>query len=282
MRGGRAFLVLTAYLLLLSGGVGLILLTYSASGITALQVDSRQVLGKSIFGLVFSLQLLTVCFVAPAITAGTISGEREGQTIDLLQVSLLSPSDIIVGKLSANISFLILLLVTSLPLQSLAYLFGGVTYIEILISTLILLVTTLAFSALGLFFSALSPRTLISTVLSYAVTTLLVFGIPILFTILAALIGPLIGNIGNRLSLLAEIALLTGGMFLVSVNPIATAIVSEVILLQEHSAVYYQLPISNGALYPILSPWISYSALYLLVSLILVRLGVRHLGGGRR
>ena len=168
MRGRRAFLLLTGYIAVLGIFIGLMYISLQAqSSFTQSDPQFRQGVGKAIFGAVVLLELLLVSFIAPALTSGAITAERERQTFDLLRTTLISARSLVFGKLGAALVYLLLLIFAALPIQSLAFLLGGVGLAELLISGLLLVVTALFFSALGLFFSSFLRRTLASTVTSY-------------------------------------------------------------------------------------------------------------------
>ena len=57
------------------------------------------------------LQLVLVLLVTPAFTAGSISGERERQTLDLLLVTKMSPFSIVTGKFLSGLSIIVLMVV---------------------------------------------------------------------------------------------------------------------------------------------------------------------------
>ena len=76
--------------------------------------------------LVAVFEAVIVLFVVPALTAGSISGERERQTLDLLLCTRLRPVDIAIGKLLSCISTVFVMLVTSLPILALVYIYGGI------------------------------------------------------------------------------------------------------------------------------------------------------------
>lgn len=275
MRGKRAFWLLTIYLGLLSVLVSIIYIAYlSASGQPFASADQRQVVGKAIFGAVVWLELLVVSFVAPALTAGGISSEREHQTYDLLRTTLLPARSLVLGKFLSGLVFILLLLFAALPLHSLAYLIGGVSSQELWIAALVLVVTASAFCAAGIFFSSLVARTLVSTVLAYGVAIMLVFGLPLLALILAGLVSSAVGGFG-QLGPLWEILVILGGWLLVSINPLATAIFTELILLEEQSLFLFHLPVSGAATLTLPSPWLPYVLIYLLLSVILLRLSVQ-------
>jgi ABC-type transport system involved in multi-copper enzyme maturation permease subunit len=274
MRGGRAYILISVYLILLGGLVGMIYLGHAAAQNSPGSGISSQSLGKTIFGAATGLELMMIIFIAPALTSGAISAEREHQTYDLLRTTLLSPRSLVIGKLTSALSFLLLLLVVAFPLQSLAYLSGGVSLEELFIAFLLLIVTAITFSAVGLFVSSFTRRTLASTVISYITANLAVFGIPIFVYIAIAFTSSFVLSGGLNLSTsqqtIIEVILIVIGWFFVSTNPVAAAIGTEVILMQQQSALYMNIPLSNGTNVLVIAPWIGYTVLYLILSAILV------------
>lgn len=276
MRGRRAFITLTGYVLIIGAAVSVMYGIYMSSSSPINSVDERQMFGKILFAGVVWLELLSVCFMAPALTAGSISSEREHQTYDILRTTLLSPGKLVMGKFLSGLLFLLLLLFCALPIQSLAFLFGGVALDEFLIAIIVLVVTAITFCAVGIFFSSFVSRTLISTVLSYGFAILLVFGLPMII-IVALSVGSAVFNgiTGPNLTTFQQAMLIVLGWIVIASNPMATAIATELILLEEQSAFVYILPLNNGYTLPLPSPWIPYIILYLLLSLILLLISTR-------
>lgn len=275
MRGFRAFAVLSAYLLLLAGLVILVYLLIRASNTSFSTVDQRQVLGKTIFGMVVGLELMAISFIAPGLTAGAISSERERQTFDLLRTTLLPARSIVLGKFFAAFLYVLLLIFASLPIQSLSFLFGGVALEEVLISTLMLIITAMTFCAVSLFFSSLLARTLVSTVLSYAFAILWVFGLPFILLLFSSMFGAFLSSANTFNSTTQQVILFVGAWLLVSLNPLGAAIASEAILLENGDLFIFTLPLPNGPPLTLISPWIIYVAAALLTSLALLWLSVK-------
>ncbi len=276
MRGNRAFLVLSAYIALLSVGIGLIFLVIAASNNSVgSDPEIYQIFGKAIFGAVVGMELITISFIAPALTAGAIASERERQTYDLLRTTLLSARSLVFGKLFSALSFILLLLFAAFPLQSLAFLFGGVAIEEVIIASVLLVVSAIAFCSFGLFFSSLTKRTLVSTVLAYAFAILLIFGLPLFILTAVGMFNSFFFGFNTGPSAMMEVILIFGGWILVSINPIATAVVSEVLLIQEQAVFYTSLPLPSGSTFPIISPWISFTIFYLLLSILLIWSSIR-------
>jgi ABC-type transport system involved in multi-copper enzyme maturation permease subunit len=179
MRGRRAPIVLTVYLLILAGILELVYQTRAGSHVAsfgapvATEVAS---VGRTIFEWLVFVMLLLVIFLVPGFTSGAIAGERERQTLVPLQVTMLRPVSIVLGKIGASMAFLALLIVAALPLLSVSYLIGGVTVWEVVRATAAVLVTGVVLACLTVTVSALVRRVQAATVVAYAVTLALVLG----------------------------------------------------------------------------------------------------------
>ena len=274
MRGNRAFVVISIYLTLLSIFTLLLYMAYAASSQSTLS-PNQQVVGKIVFGGVVGIELFLVCFIAPAFTAGAISGERERQTYDLLRTTLLPARSLVSGKLIAALSFIVLLLFAAVPLQSMAFLLGGVAIEEVLISLAVLLATAVGFGSVGIFFSAIMQRTLGASVLTYAVALFATLGLPLLLLIALPLFDSFFFS-ANSPSVVLEGILIYFFYILISLNPLATVIATEYVLVEEQTAFFFSYPMnSSSASLPLASPWLIYVVVYLMLSLVLVWLAVR-------
>lgn len=269
MRGRQGFIIIGSYLALISFFIVVIYLFLAVDGTIANgNPGFLQIVGKVIFSTVVLLELLMLGFIGPALTAGAISSERERKTIDLLRTSLLSARALVFGKLSSAVVFLLLLIFTAIPVQSLAFFLGGVGLAEMAVSTLMLVVTAIFFCTLGLFFSSFSQRTLIATVFSYA-SILLSF---IVFIIFLFFIGVL-GSYSNP-SVLVENIVTATMWFLFSTNPFFAAVMSEAILIEDQSLFITTSNIIGTSSFPLLSPWIIYVVFYTILTILLIGLSV--------
>ncbi|MCC2670846.1 MAG: conserved rane protein of unknown function, partial [Armatimonadetes bacterium] len=172
MRGTRAYWILLVYTLLLAGVLAIMYFSYETSvaqqSIGASGPSSgAQELGRAIYYFVFIAQALMVALITPAITAGTLTIEREQRSYELLVTTPLRPVDLIRGKLSAAVAFVLLLLTASLPLVSISFLVGGVSPAEIFFSYLIVGVCAFLYGAVGIFWSATLRTTAAATVVTY-------------------------------------------------------------------------------------------------------------------
>jgi ABC-type transport system involved in multi-copper enzyme maturation permease subunit len=204
MRGRRAFVILTVYLLLLAGFgwmVELILerqkgAVFAGSGALA----SAQI-GQGIFIALMMLETVLVIALAPAFTAGAISMEREKQTLDMLAATPVSSLSIVIGKLFSALTYLFVLILASVPLTAIVFVFGGVAPDDVVRGYIVLLVTALGLCSVGLFWSALMRRTQAATIATYFAMLALTAGSFFVFyfwnTMTAsgtAVVGPLRGR----------------------------------------------------------------------------------------
>jgi len=189
LRGGKGLWVQTAYLLILSIIVSFMYLTwalrqggtasspmgYGYSGPKAWEA------GQLIFRVLSVAQAVLIALIAPALTCGTVSLERERQTMDFVLMTPLSAVSIVLGKLLSAFLFMGLLLTLSMPLASVSFLLGGVSPGELAGVYAALVAEALLFCSLGIAWSATFPRTTISTPFAYGCTLAFLAGSAMLF-----------------------------------------------------------------------------------------------------
>ncbi len=285
MRNRQGFITLTVYLLFVSFFVTTTYLVLYTQGSSASEPGYLQTVGKVLFSVVVLLELLMISFIGPALTSGSISSERERQTFDLLHISLLSAPSLVFGKLSSAVVYLLLLIFTAIPVQSLAFFLGGVGMAEMIISTLMLAVTAVFFCSLGLFFSSFTKRTITSTVLTYG-SNLFSFVIFFVFLFMLGMFSAIFSSPSSTatLSSTSQNILIAGLWFLFSTNPFFAAVVSESILIDSQNIFITTTGSLFGstALIPLLSPWIIYVAFYVLFTVLLILLSIYFVGRTER
>ena len=134
--------------------------------------------GKNFFLVLFWVQLMLLIFTTPALTCGSLSGERERHSLDMVLASRLSSGELVAGKLGFAAYCLILLLFSALPLASICFFLGGVSLWDALASYLELFLFGMIAASIGLFSSARESRSNYSTVQSYLMVLLSTFGLP--------------------------------------------------------------------------------------------------------
>lgn len=267
IRGNRALLILVVYLTIIGAVTLLVYAAVSSSfsgGIN--DPEAGRNIGKAIYFTVMTASLIQVCFITPSLTAGTISGEKERQTYDLLITTLLSPLQIALGKLTSALAFALLLILASLPLAGLAFLFGGVSGTELVIGVIGLIVTAVCYATIGLFWSTVMRTTLAATVLAQGTVILILLMVPFLFVVI---------------SLLTDTFSRSPGVFqvyimglLLSLHPFIALGITAGYLSNGEGPLLIEVSSAGGSI-PVPAPWLVYVLLSTLLTLLFLAMAVR-------
>lgn len=267
IRGNRALIILVIYLLI-TGAVTLLVYAaaYSSLSLSVNDPEAGRGIGKAIFLTVMTATLVQVCVITPSLTAGAISGEKERQTYDLLITTLLSPTQIALGKLIAAIAFALMLIAAALPMAGLAFLFGGVSGIELVIGIAGLIVTALCYATVGLFWSTVMRTTLAATVMAQGTVIFILLIVPFLFVVLSLITNSFGGMPGP---------LYVYGMgLLLCFHPFIALGLTAAALESGESPLYAMIPTNQGDVF-VPSPWIAYLFLAGLLTALFFVLAVR-------
>lgn len=281
MRGMRAFAVLSVYLFFLAGFTLLIYFVAKLANAS----NPTQPIGKPVFLGLVAFQLGLVCFLAPSFTAGVISGERERQTYDLLMTTPL-PLPLIVGaKLFAALSYVFLLILAALPLMSISLFLGGVAPEEVAIAFVMLFASALVFGTVGLCFSAWLRSTIGAAALAYGTMLLPVVALPIVTATIFTSLGALLAGSNTTSPTVLGAVYYVGG-FLISLNPFIAGGLTEAIIYQNKSLFFYTMTgLSGTGTVFVVGPWIIYTAMSLLMTVLFFLLALylaRPVRGGRK
>lgn len=211
------------------------------------------VLGRELYTLLAVAQLLLIMFITPAFTSTAINGEKERQTFDLLLCSQLSSFALIAGKLVAGLANALLLIAASAPLFSLVFFFGGVGPAQVLSALLVFVVTAILVGTFGLFCSTLLKRPPVSTAIAYMFCVIWVL-FPWLLSVLLAVTGSFSGLWPSSLLFIG--------------NPIL-ALISTFTFYGT-----FLLPATYPFFGIYVTPWISYTVINLLVSIVFILLSI--------
>jgi ABC-type transport system involved in multi-copper enzyme maturation permease subunit len=162
LRMTRAFVLLFLYQALLAA---VIYLAWPQDERLDLSVDADS--ARTLVDMFFLGQYLLASMMAPSFAAGTITGEKERLTYEMLLASPLRPSAIVFGKMVASLAHLAVLIFSSLPIVMLCLPLGGVHLQELLAAYLGLFVSVITFGAISVACSAFFKRTAASLVVSY-------------------------------------------------------------------------------------------------------------------
>jgi ABC-type transport system involved in multi-copper enzyme maturation permease subunit len=284
MRTPRAHTILAVYLAIVSA---MALFLYIGAAISAPRANSNNgSIGISLFSVLVGMQVVLVCFIAPALTVSAISSERERMTYDSLRATPLGARQIALGKLLSALGYVSLAVLATLPLFSIVFLLGGIELVQVLMALSVVLASAFLFTALGLFVSSRMRSTVGATILTYAITLGVVLGLPVLLliggSIISRLAAPAVTSIGPTATITP--AMVVAGLMAtlaLSVSPITAIVISQLAYQETGNAFSVAAPFlygatGNGFIVP--SPFIILCCLYVLMGLALLGLVVRRIG----
>lgn len=121
--------------------------------------------------------------IVPIITSGSISGEREKQTLDIMLTTPVKPFSIAVGKLESAMVVVMMYMVSSIPLLAIAFVLGGLSWWALLGLIGMMLYLGIYVGSVGIFCSSVVKRSIAATILTIAIgvgiitVTAIIFGV---------------------------------------------------------------------------------------------------------
>jgi ABC-type transport system involved in multi-copper enzyme maturation permease subunit len=174
LRAGRWKWLQTGWFVLVAGFT--LLTTLAAGNIDGLTED-----GVVVFGALTLFVLGLALLVVPSLSAQSVNGDRERGTLASLQVTLLTPWEITLGKFLAAWGTALTFVALTLPMVLFTVPQGGVQLTRVLVVYLLIALLLGAVCAVALWLSSALARTTTSGVLSYLAIGALVFGTLIAF-----------------------------------------------------------------------------------------------------
>ena len=105
--------------------------------------------GAMLFQILAPLQLALAIFFSALLAAAAVAQEKDRRTLDLLLLTNLTNSELVLGKLLASLLNVLVMLAASLPLFMLCALFGGVAFSQIARVFAVTVATTIAAGSIG-------------------------------------------------------------------------------------------------------------------------------------
>lgn len=171
LRKHRSFFLLTIYQATLA-----LIVWFAWPQDVTMDLTSYPASAKKLVNFFFLAQYTIASLMAPSFASGAVSGEKERSTYEMLLATPLRPGAIILGKLIASLTHLLLFVIASIPIMMLCLPLGGVSVYEVLAAYLGLLVSIVLFGAISIFCSSYFSKTSNSLVVSYLVILPLVLG----------------------------------------------------------------------------------------------------------
>lgn len=231
----------------------------------------------NLYVFVALIEFLMLFFIMPALTAGSISGERERQTLNLMLSTQMTPVEIVLGKLISSMINMALLVISSFPVISLVFIYGGIQLRDLGLLLLLYLSVALLSSSLGLCFSAVCKRSTMATALSYGFLGFLLIGTYAINFFVWSIAQMGAARYVNQVGGIASQVNSGGFFYLLLLNPALTfyLVIGNQVGDQESFLTVMQY-FGKRQLNPVLNAWIPFSiCLQIFLSVIFLTIAVR-------
>ena len=112
----------------------------------------------TLFPVLSCIECGMLSLIVPIITFGSISGEREKQTLDIMLTTPVSPFAIALGKLEAAMMVVMMYIISSVPVMAISFVLGGMSWWALIGLFVMLLSIGIYVGSVGVFCSSLVKK----------------------------------------------------------------------------------------------------------------------------
>lgn len=123
----------------------------------------------TLFPVLGCVECGVLSLVVPIITSGSISGERERQTLDIMLTTPVKPFSIALGKLGSAMMLVMIYMVSSIPVMAIAFVLGGMNWGALLGLIVMMLYLGAYVGSVGIFCSSVVKKSIAATVLTIVI-----------------------------------------------------------------------------------------------------------------
>jgi ABC-type transport system involved in multi-copper enzyme maturation permease subunit len=128
-------------------------------------------------------EAVIMCLVIPIMTSGTISGERERQTLDIMLTTPIKPMSIITGKLASAIMTMMMYVLSTIPIMAIAFVLGGLDWWVLFAYIGMMLYLGIYVGSIGIFSSSIKKTSIGATITSIVIIAAIVIGTFIIYLV---------------------------------------------------------------------------------------------------
>lgn len=170
LRGNRAVYLVAASLLAFS------VLAVANWPVGETDMSSAVYYANQLAMVTLSALFIGSLLIVPAFSSGAIVLEREQESFDMLSLTLIRPSGIILGKLLNAVGFYFLLFIACIPVASTPLFLAGVELEQVVGAGVVILFTTVAAAMVGILSSTFFRSSFVAIGGAYVGTFLFLFG----------------------------------------------------------------------------------------------------------
>lgn len=127
-----------------------------------------------LFPVLGCVECALISLIVPIITSGSISGERERQTLDIMLTTPMSSFSIALGKLGSAMMVVMMYMITSLPVLAIAFVLGGMDWSALIGLFGMLLYLGIYVGSVGVFCSSVVKKSIMATILTIVIGVIII------------------------------------------------------------------------------------------------------------
>ena len=158
--------------------------TYGSGAAAAVQRQNQ--LGRTFFAFFAVFSVTAMGLIGPVLTATAINSERAAKTLNVLLMTPITATQIVLGKLLSRLLAALTLIGLSLPALAVVRLLGGVELEQMVGAVCVATATAVVGASLGLLLSVVMRRAWAVILVSYFALLLLWLFVPLLIALVAA------------------------------------------------------------------------------------------------
>lgn len=122
-----------------------------------------------LFPILGCTECAILSLIVPIITSGSISGEREKQTLDIMLTTPMKPFSIALGKLGSAMVMVMMYMISSIPVMAIAFVLGGMSWWALFGLIGMMLYLGIYVGSVGIFCSSVVKKSIMATVLTIVI-----------------------------------------------------------------------------------------------------------------
>ena len=179
---GPGFLLgwVLGYIILLSivvgvAGAGLYFFSTISQQMSQQMPFGKPQIGDKLNSILIAFQGWFFFFTIPGFSAAAITTEKEKKTLHMMIITSMTPTDIMLGKIAGIFIFISILILTSVPISILTFLFGNVSIMHMILGYVSLFLGVLYYVGCGIGASGMCQKTSTATMISYGLIAAMFF-----------------------------------------------------------------------------------------------------------
>ncbi|MBE5924488.1 MAG: hypothetical protein E7271_08480 [Lachnospiraceae bacterium] len=128
-------------------------------------------------------ECVMLSLMVPVITSGSISGEREKQTLDIMLTTPISPFSIVLGKLMSAMMIVMMYMIASVPIMAIAFVLGGLSWWNLIGLFIILIYLGIYVGSVGIFCSSVVKKSIAATILTIVIGLAIIIGTSLIYSV---------------------------------------------------------------------------------------------------